>query len=325
MARVPRVVVHNWRLKLSALGLSIFLWALVQTEPLSQETFSAVPIRVEISDTAWTLARAPSSETVQLRLGGPAREIIRLAREGTSLHVPIDVIGSRDTVVVLQRDWVRLGQSVGVTVESVSPATLALSFEPAVTRSLPLSMATRGQLPSHLALASELALDPAVVQVRGPESRIAGLDSVSLTPFDLSRVRDSDIVTLPVDTTGLAGASVLPPEATVGIRVEPLLERIIDNVPVQAGSTGDGAVTVEPSSVRLHVSGARTLVTAMNLGLLRVSVAPEALDGLMPGEERLVRLRVEGLPPLVSGRPGVDVVAVRLTETAEELGGRDAP
>ena len=29
----PRALIHNWRLKASALGLSIFLWALVQTEP----------------------------------------------------------------------------------------------------------------------------------------------------------------------------------------------------------------------------------------------------------------------------------------------------
>lgn len=48
LSRAPNVLVRNWRLKLSALGLSVFLWALVQTEPPNQETFSAVPVRVEL-------------------------------------------------------------------------------------------------------------------------------------------------------------------------------------------------------------------------------------------------------------------------------------
>lgn len=316
MARVPKVLVANWRLKLSALGLSVFLWALVQTEPLSQETFPSVPVRVEIADTAWTLAGAPSPASVEMRLAGPAREIIRVVREGTSLRVPIGTVGSRDTLVALQRDWVEFGQGAGITVESFSPATLRLSFEPAVTTTLPLSLRVQGQLPPELALVTPLALNPESVQVRGPESRLAGLDSIPLVPFDLGEVTESDVLTIPADTTGLAEASVLPTGAAVTVRVEPRMERIIDGVAVQADvPRGGSAVTVDPSSVRVHVSGARSLVTALDLTSLRVSLAPESLSGLLPGEERRVRLRVEGLPELVSGRASVEVVSVRLASS----------
>lgn len=144
MARLPNSLVRNWRLKVSALGLSVFLWALVQTEPLSQETFSSVSVVVDIADTAWTIAGAPDPPTVELRLGGPAREIIRLAREGTTVVIPVAAVGSRDTIIAVQRDWVQLGQRPGVTVESVSPATVRVSFEQAVTRSLPLALRVRG-------------------------------------------------------------------------------------------------------------------------------------------------------------------------------------
>ncbi len=37
MATPTQALAHNWRLKLSALGLSVFLWALVQGEPSNQE------------------------------------------------------------------------------------------------------------------------------------------------------------------------------------------------------------------------------------------------------------------------------------------------
>ena len=36
MASPSQALVRNWRLKLSALGLSVFLWALVQTEPTAR-------------------------------------------------------------------------------------------------------------------------------------------------------------------------------------------------------------------------------------------------------------------------------------------------
>lgn len=141
---------------------------------------------------------------------------------------------------------------------------------------------------------------------------MAGLDSIRLEPLDLATVRDSDILTLAVDTTGLAGATVSPPNVMIGVRVEPLLERVLDGQLIHADVRGTGpAVTVEPSSVRLRLSGARSLVTAMDVSLLRVSVPPEALVGMVPGEERLVRIAVEGVPALVTARPTTDVVTVR--------------
>ena len=315
MARVPSALLRNWQLKLSALGLSVFFWALVQTEPLSQETFSSVPVIVDVTDTSWTIAGAPTPQTVELRLGGPAREIIRLAREGTSLRVPVSEVGSRDSVIALNRDWVELGQRAGVTVESVSPATLQVSFEPAVTKTVPVSLRVQGELPADRSLSSELRLNPEAVVIRGPESRLAGLDSVPLVPLDLGRVRDSDILTMAIDTAGLGSASVLPPDVTVALRVEPRIERVLDGQVVHADAREPRArFVVDPPSTSLRVVGARTLVTAMDLSLLRVSVPMGSLAGMVPGEERVLRVQVDGVPDLVSARPVVDVVSVTRVE-----------
>src|SRR5690606_40570567 len=73
---------HNWRLKLSALGLSLFLWAVVQAEPGNRETFSSVPVRVEISDTSWVLAGPAQPAVVEVRLG--RSEDRRVGRGGRS-------------------------------------------------------------------------------------------------------------------------------------------------------------------------------------------------------------------------------------------------
>ena len=303
---------HNWRLKLSALGLAIFLWALVQTEPRNQETFPSVPIHIEVADTMWTTSGSPSPATVELRLGGPAREIIRLAREGPTLRVPIETIGSQDTIVALRREWVELGERAGVVVESVSPAAVRLTFEPAVTRLVPVSMRVRGRVPQQLALANEVAVNPQLVRVRGPESRLIGLDSVRLLSFDLDRAMTSGMYTVAVDTSGLAGASVVPPTATLNIQVDELVQRVLDEMVVYAEvASGEAEVVPDPVAVQLTLSGARTVVNSLDPAVLRVRVAPELLLGMEPGEERRVRVHVEGVPQLVTAIPGTEVVTVR--------------
>jgi hypothetical protein len=312
MASAFRVLLHNWHLKLAALALAVLLWALVQTEPLSQETFAAVPVTVEVSDSFWTTARPPSPATVELRVGGPAREIIRLARDGTSVRVPIASVGSRDTVVALQPEWVEIGARSGVTIESVSPLTVSMAFEPAVARNMYVLAPLRGELADDIALTGAPVVEPSTVLVRGPESRVLGLDTVRLLPLELGSVRGSGSFELAVDTTGLRGAVVRPATVIVNVQVEPLVERVIDNVTVRATvPSGEPRVTVNPAVVQLRLSGASSLVTAVDLGALRVSVDPAALRGLVPGEMRRVPMRVDGVPPLVSATLSEDFATAR--------------
>lgn len=312
MPSPTQMLVHNWRLKLSALGLSVLLWALVQTEPTNRETFSQVPVRVQIADSAWTTSGPPNPATVEVRLGGPPREIIRLAQEGASIRIPVTAVGSRDTLVTLRREWVQLGQRSGLTVESLSPPDVRISFEPAQTRLLPVSMRLVGDIRDHLALASDIDVSPRLVRVRGPESRLAGLDSVPLEPFDLSDITRSGSFTVPLDTSGLLGASVVPGTATVGIRVEELVERVLDDIPVEAMAGADEEeVVVEPSSIQVRLSGARSIVTSLDPGRLRVWVPAEFLAGMAPGEQRYLQVRIDGVPPLVTAVAETQRVTVR--------------
>jgi YbbR domain-containing protein len=180
-----------------------------------------------------------------------------------------------------------------------------------MTKAVPISRRVQGQLPPDLAFSADLRVDPEAAEVRGPESRVAGLDSIPLAPLDLSRIRDSEIVTLAIDTSGLGGASVTPPDAMVGVRVEPRIERTLDNRPVRVNVPEPGIeLRVEPASVRVQLSGARSLVTTMDLTLLRVSVPAASLAGMIPGEERRVPIRIDGVPRLVTARSSTDAVTV---------------
>jgi hypothetical protein len=321
VAFLSRVVVHNWKLKLSALGLSVFLWALVQTEPRNAETFS-IPVTVEVSDTAWAASGSPDPAAVELRLSGPAREIIRLARQGTRIRVPIRSVGSSDTVITLRRDWVALGDGTRLSVESLSPSTVQIAFEPAVSRAVPVAIRTTGELPARLALATPVGVNIAVVRLRGPASRVEGLDSVRLRPLDLSKVTASGVFEVAVDTAGLGGVRVTPLSATLGLRVEDEVERSLTGIPVIAQSEGSQAeIVVSPLTVDITLRGARTLVTAVDPMDLRAWVAPEFVRGMAPGEERRVPVRVDGVPDLVIYQLANDLVTVRRAPNARDGSG----
>jgi hypothetical protein len=320
---VPRALIHNWRLKLAALGLSVLLWALVQTEPRNAETFSAIPVDVELADTAWALAGPPRPPTVELRLSGPTGEIVRLAREGTAVRIPIREVGSNDTLVTLRHDWVELGNDRSISVESVTPSSVHISFESAVSRAVPITLQVKGALPERLALASPIGLNPQLVRVRGPASRIEGLDSIPLEPLDLSRVHTSGVFVVAVDTTGLGGSRITPPTATLGVRVEDKVERVLSGVPVLLqAANGDPTLSVAPDTISVTLRGARTLVNAVDPTDLGAWVTADLVKGMVRGEERRVPVRIEGVPDLVSAQPAIDMVTVR---RAPATGGQGHP
>ena len=313
MSRNRSVRIRDWRLKLAALGLSVFLWALVQTEPrTSSESFQRVPVRVELTDTLWTLAGPPTPTEVELQLSGSSRDIIRLDREGTALSIPITQVGTPDTSVFLDRDWVELGQSTGLTVEFIAPAMIEIVFEPTMTRTLPIATRVYGDLRDNLALASSVGLAPVTARVRGSESQISELDSIRLERFDLATVEKSGVFSVAVDTASLSGAYVFPDVVTMGLNVEDDIERILQGFSVQFDAERVGAdVTIEPVVVQVRFSGPRSLVNTLDPSLLRVWVSPEDLQGILPGEERRVPLRLEGIPEFVTAVPETSAVTAR--------------
>ena len=311
------VVARNWRLKLAALGLAVFLWALVRTEPTTGVNVFTVPVRAQVGDLDWMLEGEPDPATVQVRLRGPTQDLIRIAQEGTTLRVPLDSVTGADTVVQLRRDWVMLGTN-GVVVEDIAPATVRLLLQPTLSRVLPVRVVTRGSLRAELAFAAPAVLDPPSVRVRGPAHRVRALDSIPLAALDLGDVAESGVHELAIDTAGLVGVSVTPLAATVTIRVEPALERTLAAVPVvvedTSGSAGPSrSFVVTPTAIEVRLSGAQTPVTGVRADDVRAVVPWSAVSAIPPGEARIVPIELRGVPGLVRAFSGADSVLVQRT------------
>jgi YbbR domain-containing protein len=304
---------RNWTLKLSAFGIALLLWVAVRAEAPNLQDLPGVPVRVDLVDPQWALIGDPLPATVTVRFGGPSRELIRRALERPAIVIPLEAVGSGDTVVVLRPSWVRIQDRPGVIAEDIQPSSVRISLERIGRADLPPAPQWEGSLPAHLALSASPLIEPAGLRVSGPGSRLEGLDSIPLRAFDLGAVSASGSFPVEVDTEGLAGLLIQPMMVQIEVRVEDRIERVVSGIPIVLPETleGNAALQLLPTTGAIVLRGARSVVERADPTALRfvVQVEPGSLPAA--GQEGEFPLRLTGLPPLLEGELRVTAAVVR--------------
>ncbi len=303
---------RNGRLKAAAFGLALFLWVLVRVGAPSQRDL-LLPVNLRLDDPGWIVLGDPVPGEVLVRFRGPPTEMFRLSGfDGLSVAVPITDVSDEEMVIPLQPGWVPVDGYRGVLVEDIVPSAINVHLERLTTRTIPVRVSTRGELPEDLALTRALSLTPNRVRVSGPASLVESLDTLDIVPVALNDVGEQTTVETVVDTTGMGGATFAPYVLRLGIPAEESIERVIEGVPVMVAPVlGGGRIEVFPEAVQVLVTGARSRVSGMEAEFLRAVVPAYALGDLGVVEERRVPIVVEGAPSYVSVVPGTDTVAVR--------------
>ncbi|MBW3535682.1 MAG: hypothetical protein KY453_10795 [Gemmatimonadetes bacterium] len=313
---LPRAIARNWRLKISAFGLALVLWGVVQANLDGRGGLLGleVPVVAQVNDMDWMLEGDPSPANVRVSLEAPPNVLAPLRPQSAVVQIPVDRVNGRDSVIQLRRDWVRLEGGSGYVVQEISPATVRISFQRTSSELLPVALRTTGELPEGLALAAPVGLQPQTVRVRGAAPRVEAADSVVLEPLDLSEVESSGIYTVDVDTGSVSGLMTTPSQVSLGVRLEEASERILAGVPVTVDTAGERAQDIEvlPRTLQVTLRGARTPVASTDPDAVRAVVPAAAVEGLEVGYQRRVPVVLRGVPDLVRGFAPVDSVTVRL-------------
>lgn len=299
MSVLPGLVTRNASLKIAAIAAAVFLWVIAPGDRTQQETLTSVPVRVQVADLGWTIAEPPVPAQVEVRVAGPAREIIQLARERATVRVPVETVGGADTTVSLRRDWVTLGGTSGLVVEEILPASVQLRFEPVVSDLLVVDLRTEGELPSDVALAAPIQVTPSVIRARGPSRVLDDRDSIPIVPVDLGSVGSSGYRTVAVDTTGLGATLLDPREVQVAFRVDAAVERDLPAVPVRLVGPAASEYRVEPDSLPIRLRGAEVRFQAADLSTVAFEIDTRDIGLLEVGERRRVAVTPAGLPDLI--------------------------
>jgi YbbR domain-containing protein len=244
VTRLLGIIVHNWPLKLAAIGLATLLYGGLVLSQSTATLTGVVPVDV----------RDQPPETFLLETIRPVTEIRYFSPSGVR---PIE----SDFEAWVDLSDVAAGSgpvSVPVQLRSVDPRVRVVDFQPGVVtveldnidrRTVPVEV-DRGEVPDNIEL-GPVTVEPAEVEVVGPASVIARVVAARANVIiQSSGINvDQDVELVPVDNVGDAVAQVDldPPTARVTIPV--FSDSQTKVLPVSPKLTGAPAAGFEIASV----------------------------------------------------------------------------
>jgi YbbR domain-containing protein len=279
VTRVIGVLVHNWPLKLAAIGLATLLYGGLVLSQSSATLTGVVTVK-------------PQNQPDNTFLLQDLRPVTEIRYFTPSNVRPIESDFQA---------WVDLGnvevgagpQSVPIQVRSIDPRVRVQSFEPQnitveldrLSEKVVAVAIDHGEAPSGMTLGAESA-DPAEVKVVGPASVLERVTAARASViFQTSGIDvDQDVELVAVDSVGNAVGQVNIEPATSRIKVQIISNEQTKTLPVTPQITGSpaagfelGPATVEPALITIQ--GDADELAA----LLSVDTEPIAVGGISQG------------------------------------------
>ncbi len=282
MTRILRRFVHNWPLKLGAVGLATLMYGGLA---LSQNT-QTYPDRIPVQ-----YINGPSNAVVLPRIPAPVTSIRFFAPTGVTV-APSSFLATIDLADLAGKTGV---VNLPINVTTPDSRVRILSYDPPFA-TLELDKLTskdgmpvkviHGTTPDGLTLGTT-KLTPAVVTVSGAASIVDQVDSVRADVVIQSNGIDidEDVQLVPVDKLGnaLRPLEVTPPTARVVIPV--FSDQQSRTLPVNAIITGQPAAGFEIESLTIDPQVVLVTGDADTLAqLARVDTDPVSMTGVSEGE-----------------------------------------
>lgn len=307
MTRILGFVVHNWPLKVAAIGLATLLYGgLVLSQ--TTETFTrAVPIGIENA----------SSDVIVLSDLGAVTRIRYVAPPDLGLR--IDSESFQATVDLADVEPTGGPVSLDVTVEAVDGRLQVIDFEPRAivvtldrigSKSVPIRPVI-GPVPSGLDVGDPVIEGVATATVSGPQSVVAKVAEVqAFISIDASGIDVNQLITLaPVDAEGGPLERVDVEPAQVRVRVPVFTDRRSKTLPVTPNVVGTPAAGFEVASIEVNPPVVSVEGDANDLaGLDRADTRPISLSGASSQVTQTVGFALpDGVQALGSGTVQITV------------------
>jgi YbbR domain-containing protein len=242
-------------LKLLSFGLALLLWVVVAGEE-TVERGLRVPLELQQFPTNLEVRQGDLPATVEVRLRGPSGVLSRIS-PGDVVAV-LDLRSSRPGRRLFQLSPEAVRVPAGIEVLKVSPSSVAMLFEPSVTRQVPVVPEIDGK-PAPGYLAGKATSDPATVEVVGPESAVKRVTEAFTEPISVEGARDpvSESVNIGFLDPTLRLKNPHPAKVTVPIALGPV-EHALKDQPVHLRNL-QTSLTAQalPAVVNVSVRGTR--------------------------------------------------------------------
>lgn len=274
---------ENLGAKLLSLIAAVALWLSVTNEIEFEKTLTFPIEYVNLPEGTTPVRELPAEVRARIRArgkflayrlrGGVCRVdlarhttgISNVAVDGANLILPADVAVAHKEVV--------------------EPSTIALELDELVMREIAINAPVIGEPARGFVRVGQTAVSPLTAKVSGPRRFVDEIGLISTQPIDIDRDRSTVRKRVRLVPPGPATVKVEPAVVEVGIIIEALVEREIPGVMLEvAGETPEGLrLDFRPASIRVQVSGARSVVDVAAAELASVKLRGDSLEAWGPG------------------------------------------
>jgi len=294
---------HFW-LKSIAIGIATLLWFAVGGDKVVERSLM-VPLELQNKPEGLEVV-GESPSTVDVRVRGASTLLGQISPGDVVAVIDLSAARAGRRLFHLAPDHVRVPSGVEVTY--VGPGTLPLNFERSGSAKVPVVPSVEGQPAAGYGVV-RITVDPADVDVIGPESALRELKQASTEPVSLDGTTVSVRETVTIGVPNSAARLRVPTNARVVVEIEPVrTERAFTSVPVRMLNLRSGlSAQSSPSNVSVVVRGSDEVLKALSIDDVRATVD---LTGLGAGRYDLP-VRIDASKRFAVAR--MDPIQVQIT------------
>jgi len=251
---------RNLGLKVLAIALASLLWLTVAGQHIVERSVR-VPLEFRNIPTSLQIV-GNTPDTIDVRVRGSSAVLTRL-QPGEIVAV-LDVSGARTGSRLFQVRPDEVRAPFGVEVTQVVPSTLTLELERSASRKVPIMPAVDGQ-PAPGYVVGTKTVEPASVEIIGPESRVRQISEATTEPVSIkdARARVRDTVNVGVIDSSVRLAQPQTAQVTIDVWPAPVERRVAD-VPIRWRNLPAGlSAQLSPNLTSVTVRGTKELVDGL--------------------------------------------------------------
>ena len=282
MRRLVTIVVHNWPLKLAAVGLAILLYVVLFLGQNSKDFRAPIPIDYRNQPTTAVML-SPVQYVTSIRYTAPADVAARVTADVFSAWVDLTGVtadATSPTTVSVNAQ----SSDPDVTILDWTPRRITVTLDPLATKTVPVQV-DKGTVPPDLQVRPPI-LDTTEVTVSGTQSAVSQVvAAVAVVRIDPSGISvDAEVDLTPVDIRGQTVSLVTLDPSSVRVKIivgSQLQDRTIPVNPVVTGTPANGyelsAIAVNPPAVTVE-GDVETIAALTKIDTQPVSISGAASD-----------------------------------------------
>jgi YbbR domain-containing protein len=266
-----RVFLEDWSTKLIALGISLALWFGVTG--LRDSTSRRLKLTLNMRNSNDMEITNTSAQDVEVVVSGDKQKVDKLNERDLVMVVDLTDIKSGDRAVLLTPENVNLELPNGVKLDKIQPDKIAVRLEKVEEREVDVKPDLEGNLAEGFEIYN-MYISPAKVRVRGAESVVKSLDTISTEKISLENQKDNF-------TTRQVGLNVVTPKVT-------LLDTIVDISFIVGEKRTERMFLVpvkmerETKNATVVLYGARSLMEKLRAEDLHIELTKSENGGVVP-------------------------------------------